>query len=235
MNKDLEGSLVHKSPDNASASRKSGPTLEVTFMLMSGETLGSVTLPVSWTVRELKAHLCQVEIANKGAGPNAFSLLYGDSILKDATVVDEILPSPNPSMYLVQQKKRVNTAKDIAGAHTGNPQYFKRENEGTEDEALVLLNVCWFSVGTTFRSIPAGTYNVVVEAAKDSSGWTPFEMQVKPTKERWAPGAQLTEEFQEFRVAELILDEPTEEVGINLFNTDGPWRRGLKIRSITLE
>merc|ERR1719387_2471977 len=99
----------------------------------------------------------------------------------------------------------------------------------------VLLNVCWFQVGTKFRSIPAGMYNVVVEAAKDSSGWSPFEMQVRPTKERWAPGAQLTEEFQEFRVAELILDESAEEVGIGLFNADGPWRRGLKIRSITLE
>lgn len=223
----------------ATASGNSGPTLEVTFTLMSGETLGSVTLPVSWTVQELKAHLCQVEIANKEAGPNAFSLIYGNSILKDATVLDEILPSPNvivPSVYLVQQKKRVKTAKDIAGAHTNNPRYFKRENEGTEDEALVLLDVCWFQVGTKFHSIPAGTYHVVVEAAKDASGWSQFEMQVKPTKERWAPGAQLTEEFQKFRAAELMLDEPAEEVSIDLLEIhDGGWKHGFKIRSITLE
>eukprot|EP00746_Dinoflagellata_sp_MGD_P124349 gnl/MRDRNA2_/MRDRNA2_58938_c0_seq1.p1 gnl/MRDRNA2_/MRDRNA2_58938_c0~~gnl/MRDRNA2_/MRDRNA2_58938_c0_seq1.p1 ORF type:complete len:230 (+),score=49.63 gnl/MRDRNA2_/MRDRNA2_58938_c0_seq1:114-803(+) len=223
------------SADSTSTSGKAGQTVELKLMSISGETLGLLALPTCWTVQQLKAHICQEGIANKEAGSNAFSLVHGDSVLQDASIVLEVLPPPSPVAYLVQQKKRLHTAKDIHGAHTGNPQYFKRNNEGTYEEDLELRDVCWFQVGTTFPSVPAGTYNVMVEAAKASSGWSPFEMQVRPTGDTWAPGECLKEEFQTFHVAELVLDNATDEVRVDLFCTTGNWKRGLKIRSLALE
>lgn len=214
-----------------------GPTIEVQLMTIAGQVVGVVVTPVDWTTQQLKAHLCEVALANKEAGPNAVSLVRTDEscgILPDKSIVGKVLPTPIATVYLIQRNVQVRTAKDISGAHTSNPSYFSREDEGTNDEALELKDVCWFQVGATFHDVAAGTYSVFVEAAA-SSAWRGFPMTVEPTKEEWNPKSQLTAEFQKFRVSELMVDEATAEVRVNLVNTSGNWKQGIKLRSISLE
>lgn len=204
-------------------------SLEITVVTPSGDTLCVLKASKSCTVLEFKTEVIRHCESEDSMTPNTVLLLAQDAELTCQSILGDVLQSP-AIITLVRRRVLRQSASNIAGAHTNNPSYFCRENEGAEDEALVLKRVCWFDIGTKFECVPAGDYEILIEAA----GPVRFKLEVVPTGENWDASADLASEFKEVLVGRLHLEESAANVVVGLKNHNLGWGGGLKIRSIIL-
>lgn len=224
-------------------------TICVAVQSVGGHVLAEIAACPEWTVSELVARLNRELPAPAGRAGRAgqfedhqssggervrsITLLHKDKVLSEAAIVGDVLGPARAELTAVMQQFIQAPARDVHGAHTDNPSYFRRLHVGDFEECLELKSVCWFQVGATFTDVPAGDYRVIVEAARCEQ-WTPFEIRVEPGATMWVPDDALTPDFQTFEVAHIELSELRAELRVELWNVDGSWKSGFRIKSISL-
>lgn len=132
-------------------------------------------------------------------------------ILLDDAVLGAWIQHPGATLTLLKRPFFKVAAKDIAGAHTSNEQYFTRPDKGSQEEYLRLRKVCWFSVGGTFPEVPPGDYTIVIEAKSDRLNLDGKNFDVSAGGEKvgsWDAVAALRDEFGEFEVCCFTQAEP---------------------------
>lgn len=205
---------------------------------LGGEKVFSESLPLSASVGDLGAKLND----QRGAARRKF--VGDDIVLMDVkATLGEVLSPGHASLTLVEENYPRISYMELVGAHTSNPAYFQQD---VFLECLRLVQVCWFEVGGTFKNVPAGSYRVVVEAARDERlrlGGKPFDVSVRGKFEegfweflaasRWDAEPVLEDEFQEFEVARVELNAAG-DVHVLLDLREGNWVRGFLWRSMSL-
>jgi hypothetical protein len=174
--------------------------IRVQIVRPSGGELFNDNVATTETVDEL--------LARVRPDDGRYILLHGDSMLSGSQIIGSVLGPSDAVLTLISLQELRVTAKNIAGAHTNNPSYFRRVNEGTEEEYLELVTVCWFQVGGTFQNVLPGKYRLRIEAARNHTlklkgrNGEPFDVSVKDNafSAQWDAQAVLTENFQEFDV-----------------------------------
>lgn len=236
--------LLEGSPARAACEALVPKEIHVEIMSMGGSTLFSGSVPMDSTFGALVDRLPLDELGVDGkdrchrfaivsnpAGDAAGSGLPGNLEL----LFDRLTP-PTALLTLVSSVLPKVPASRIAGPHTNNPKYFEYVDKGSPDEFLELLSVCWFHVGGTFADVPQGNYTLVLEAKRRRQlvlGARKVDVSVTGTKYEWDAQQVLTEEFQDFDVANLTHPEAG-NVRVELIHTHGNWKRGICLKAMYL-
>lgn len=211
-------------------------TILVEALKLSGDAAFHGEVPMNTTVGGL---LGQMKLDCEGSTQHSirrYRLQHNDAILEDHVILKDVLSPPCASLVLITEEFFKVPAASINGVHTNNPAYFTYVDQGSEECYLRLEKVCWFEVGGTFKDIPAGSYRVLIEAARADRldlDRKVFDVTVGAVNVQWDASAVLTSDFQEFEVAQLDHDA-TGDITVTL-NMRANWVSGFCWKAIFLK